>query len=144
MSMQELSLSYTGKYLVSSMSALSEFEMGDVSALAMDDMDLDYIETQNQQISTPIPSKQLDEASGEPEPSRKALENSKPILIKPEIDQQCTLPDPRPLPTTFSKKTLQAIEKGNLSGNAKTRLLREAALFYYGLCDVGSGNRVHT
>ena len=45
------------------------------------------------------------------------------------------LPDPCPLPTTFSKKTRQAIETGNISGNAKTRLLREAALFYYSLCD---------
>ena len=44
------------------------------------------------------------------------------------------LPEPCPVPTTFSRKTMEAIEKGALVGNAKIRLLREAGMFYFGVC----------
>ena len=46
----------------------------------------------------------------------------------------CRLPEPCPLPSTYSRKTTEAIEQGNLLGTAKTRLLREAATFYFGIC----------
>ena len=42
------------------------------------------------------------------------------------------LPELCPLPNTFSRKTIDAIERGDLLGTAKTRMLREAATFYFG------------
>ena len=44
------------------------------------------------------------------------------------------LPDPCPLPTTFSKKVSKALESGPLAGNEKLMFLREVFTFYYGVC----------
>lgn len=38
----------------------------------------------------------------------------------------------------------QAIEQGQLTGNTKTRLLREAAMFYFGICCGGSSTEYIT
>ena len=54
------------------------------------------------------------------------------------------LPDPCPLPNSFSRITHQAIEQGQLSGNMKTRLLREAVMFYFGICSGGSSTEYIT
>ena len=45
--------------------------------------------------------------------------------------------------TPFHKKTIDAIEQGNLLGTAKTRLLREATTYYYfGVCSGGASDYI--
>ena len=48
--------------------------------------------------------------------------------------KQLRLPVPCPTPTTFTPNILRAIENKQLLGITKTRLLREATSFYWGLC----------
>ena len=48
--------------------------------------------------------------------------------------KQLRLPVPCPLPTNFTKQVTNAIKNNQLKGVMKTRLLRQAAVFYWGLC----------
>ena len=48
--------------------------------------------------------------------------------------KQLRLPVPCPVPTNFTPNVLRAIENKQLLGIMKTRLLRQAASFYWGLC----------
>lgn len=48
--------------------------------------------------------------------------------------KQLRLPVPCPLPTNFTKKVTNAIQNNQVKGVLKTRLLRQAAAFYWGLC----------
>ena len=48
--------------------------------------------------------------------------------------KQLRLPVPCPVPATFTPDVLRAIENNQLLGVMKTRLLRQAAGFYWGLC----------
>ena len=87
----------------------------------------------------------------EPESKRKRAaysdedncEPSKPVIPVVPAETRC-LPDPCPLPNSFSRITRQAIEQGKLTGNAKTRLLQEAAMFYFGICSGGSSTEYIT
>ena len=100
--------------------------------------------------STTTSSKWKGEHS-EPEPKRKCVANqnkdncepSKQVVpvVQPETRR---LPDPCPLPNSFSGIARQAIEQGQLTGNMKTRLLREAAMFYFGICSGGSSSEYIT
>ena len=56
---------------------------------------------------------------------------SKPIIL-PVVST--LLPEPCPIPTVFSEKVTEAIEKKQVNGNIKLALIREAAVFYYGIC----------
>ena len=47
--------------------------------------------------------------------------------------KQLRLPVPCPLPTNFTKQVTNAIKNNQLKGVMKTRLLRQAAVFYWGL-----------
>ena len=94
-------------------------------------------------VSTPMPCKRKGEHS-EPEPKRKPVAhqdkenrelNIQVIPVVPTATRR--LLDPCPVPNSFSRVTLQAIEKKQLKGNLKTRLLREAAMFYFGICSGG-------
>ena len=44
------------------------------------------------------------------------------------------LPHPCPVPELFSPRVMKALSNNSLQGNAKLALIREAGLFYYGLC----------
>lgn len=45
------------------------------------------------------------------------------------------LPEPCPVPySSFSQDVIEAIEKGQVKGNFRVRLIRQAADFYYGMC----------
>ena len=57
------------------------------------------------------------------------------VFKKPaKMISDCRLPDPCPVPTVFSKKTMVAIQSSQLEGTKKLALLREASLYYYGYC----------
>ena len=63
-------------------------------------------------------------------------ENCHPgCAVTPTVLNDCRrLPNPCPLPTSFSKRVQKSLERGTLSGNAKLMFLREAFTFYYGIC----------
>ena len=130
--LQGSSLAETGEFITSSISALDGLPGTDgVSALADLDISFHTSTPHSKPPNTQVPSKRLSENHNDgPETKRQAVGKTL-FVMKPESK----FPDPFPLPTTFSKKTHQAIEKGNISGTSKTRLLREAAHFYYSLCD---------
>ena len=56
-----------------------------------------------------------------------------PVVAAVQPDDR-RLPDPCPLPTSFSKRVQKSLERGVLSGNAKLALLRESFTYYYGIC----------
>ncbi len=62
-------------------------------------------------------------------------DDEEPKAKRQALDKSNTFPEPCPVPprSSFSKRTCQAIDKGNITGNAKLRLLREAAMYYYSL-----------
>lgn len=79
--------------------------------------------------------------------SRKRLSDFESPVVKKKLfdgekstlDVSCApttshLPNPCPLPTTFTKKTNEACEKNQLLGTKKLAFLREASIYYYGLC----------
>ena len=90
--------------------------------------------------STPVPPLKRKQDFPDPVPKRKRAlspdkENHDPDKTPTRPDTSvCRLPEPCPLPNTFSRKTMDAIERGELLGTAKTRMLREAATFYFGVC----------
>ena len=55
-----------------------------------------------------------------------------------------SLPDPCPIPSVFSKKVTKAIQKNQVNGNIKLTLIREAAVFYYGICPQPSQTQYDT
>lgn len=90
--------------------------------------------------STPVPPLKRKQDFPDPVPKRKPTlnpdkENRDPDKTPTRPDTSVRrLPEPCPLPNTFSRKTIDAIERGDLLGTAKTRMLREAATFYFGVC----------
>ena len=91
--------------------------------------------------STPVPPLKRKQDFPDPVPKRKPTlspdkENHDPdkTPTRPDTSVSCRLPEPCLLPNTFSRKTTDAIERGDLLGTAKTRMLREAATFYFGVC----------
>ena len=127
----------------------------------MNDVEL-AVSTPPRIISTTTSSKQKAEPS-EPEPKRRHVTNqdeddyepSKQVIPAVPTETRCLpdpcvptetrrLPDPCPLPNSFSRVTRQAIEQGQLTGNMKTRLLRESAMFYFGICSGGSSSKYIT
>ena len=62
---------------------------------------------------------------------KRASNDIKPITVQQD---ERRLPSPCPLPSTFTKPTLESIANEQLMGNMKIRLLREAATYYHGLC----------
>ncbi len=66
-----------------------------------------------------------------PEPKPSITKAKAPILARVK---DLRLSDPCPLPNTLTPITKQAVEQGKLTGNIKLRLLREASLFYHGIC----------
>lgn len=90
--------------------------------------------------STPVPPLKRKQDFPDPVPKRKLTlspdkENRDPDKTPTRPDTSvCRLPEPCPLPNTFSRKTMDAIERGELLGTAKTRMSREAAAFYFGVC----------
>ena len=59
--------------------------------------------------------------------------SSKTPIIVTQL-KQLRLPVPCPVPTKFTKDVANAIKNNQLKGIMKTRLLRQAATFYWGLC----------
>ena len=90
--------------------------------------------------STPVPPLKRKYDYPDPVPKRKPpmnpdKENCDPDKMPTRPDTSvCRLPKLCPLPITISQKTIEAIEQGDLVGTAKTRLLREAATVYFGVC----------
>lgn len=79
----------------------------------------------------------LSPESGEPAMKRQRVVNSN--------TPRQSLPVPCPLPPNFSRKVVEACDKGvQLTGVSKLRLLREAALFYYGICPLPTPNEYIT
>ncbi len=64
-----------------------------------------------------------------PEPKPSTTKAKAPILARVK---DLLLSNPCPLPNTLTPITKQAVEQ--LTGNIKLRLLREASLFYHGIC----------
>ena len=101
-------------------------------------------------ISTTTSSKRKGEHS-EPEPKQKCVANQDKDIREPSKQvvqvvpaETRWFPDPCPIPNSFSQITRQAIEQGQLTGNMKTRLLREAAMFYFDICSGGSSTEYIT
>lgn len=71
-------------------------------------------------------------------PLENVMEGGPPAKQSNRVDEQAfkqmRLPNPCPLPATFSGILLDAISKNKLKGNLKTRLLRECAAFLQGIC----------
>ncbi len=90
--------------------------------------------------STPVPPLKRKQDFPDPAPKRKQTlspdkENRDPDKTPTRSNTSVRrLPEPCPLPSSFSQKTIDAIERGDLLGTAKTRMLREAATFYFGIC----------
>ena len=58
--------------------------------------------------------------------------NASSILATPVM--MLRLPSPCPIPTVFTSDITNAIEQNRLKGLMKYRLLRQCALFYWGVC----------
>ena len=59
------------------------------------------------------------------------INNDNPLEVSVKV---LRLPEPCPIPTTFSEEVLRAIENDNITGLVKDRLQRQIGQFYYGLC----------
>ena len=90
--------------------------------------------------STPVPPLKHKYDYSDPIPKRKPPMNPDKKKCDPDKTPTrpdtsvCRLPEPYTLPNTYSEKTIEVIEQGDSVGTAKTRLLREAATFYFGVC----------
>ena len=83
---------------------------------------LHFLLRQNQDFADPVPKR------------NKLWAPTKRIVIPARPDTSvCCLPELCPLPNTFSRTTIDAIEQGQLLATAKTRMLRETATFYFGV-----------
>ena len=56
------------------------------------------------------------------------------IYFHPWQVKQIRLPVPCPVPTSFTRDVMDAINTDRLKGIMKTRLLRQGSVFYWGLC----------
>ena len=82
-----------------------------------------------------LPANRDDEAA-EP-PAKKPRTEEYKVLAAPTK----TLPIPCPLPPVFSERVNTAIQQKEIHGKDKLALIREASLFYYGLCPTPSSNQ---
>lgn len=62
---------------------------------------------------------------------RKISEDANHLQVSVKV---LRLPEPCPVPTTFSKEVSRAIEDDNVTGLIKDRLKRQIGTFYYGIC----------
>lgn len=96
-------------------------------------------------VTQPLPSSPI---------SNIEVEKKAPKIVGPKLDQvqsqpvsmssvksvsQRRLPSPCPVPDVFSERVMKAIENGDIQGNTKLALIREAGLFYYGICPNPTG-----
>lgn len=123
------SIGTTAKVISSSMAVLNEHS---------DDMYIptytDYIDDYNDGSMTQ--EEQPPSLEQEVLDSVPAKKQKLQITSRPSADQipDLRLPQPCPLPNTFSVETLEDEKKGQLVGCNKYRMLREACSFYRGIC----------
>lgn len=82
----------------------------------------------------PVPSQKI-HPSVQPASSQQSRIQAKNVASVVIQENERRLPEPCPVPySSFSPDVIQAIEKDQLKGILKIRLIRQAADFYYGLC----------
>ena len=81
----------------------------------------------------PIAKRQLLQAHGQNSISSPLSNASSSPTVTKQV-KNLRLPSPCPIPTNFTTDITSAIAEDKLRGVLKTRLLRQAAQFYWGLC----------
>ena len=131
-------MSGTIRQMSASYNLIEDYNMGDFQDEAVANHPLAMLPARSDEAAEPPAKKPRTEEYEVLAAPTKTLPTPCPLVLAAPTK---TLPTPCPLPPVFSERVNRAIIAKQIYGKDKLALIREASLFYYGLCPNPKGNQ---
>ncbi|XP_064403794.1 uncharacterized protein LOC135349217 [Halichondria panicea] len=135
---ENCSMSGTIRQMSASYNLIEDYNMGDFEDEAVANHPLAMLPARSDEAAEPPAKKPRTEEYEVLAAPTKTLPTPCPLVLAAPTK---TLPTPCPLPPVFSERVNRAIIAKQIYGKDKLALIREASLFYYGLCPNPKGNQ---